>query len=896
MEPLILILVVFVLVIVIGSKQALARLERGMEDLQTRIRETEARQRPMEKAELAPSLARAKAAAVPGVPLGTESLAPPQDEEERATVSPELAVVSAETSLAPEPVASAASSVSEPPLEAPTPETAPEEPAVAARSAVPPPLPGERRTVAASAASPPPDALREPSRFETAAREILAKIWNWIVVGEEHRPAGVTLEYAVASTWLLRAGVIILLVGIGFFLRYSIAHGFLGPTGKVLLAILGGLGLLFGGLRIVRGRYALLGQGLAGAGFATLYFSFFTAREEGLIGSVAAFAVMVLVTVAAGVVSLRYSSMLVAVLGLVGGYLTPMMIVGGETGAVVLFTYLLVLGAGVFFLASRRDWRFLHYLSFAGTWLLVLREIVAGGFAPDQFWVWMLYFVAFFVLFSTVTFIHQLLQREKATLLVLLFLFLNAGVFFGFAWEITTRVLPKEAVAVVTVGLSLFYLGHIAFFLNRGIRDRGLLMSFLGLASLFAAITLPLVLSGGWITVSWSAQAFVMLWIAARMRSEFLRQLAYVLYLVVLARFAVFDLHGQFGGLAWADEGQGYWLPFLERLAVLGLPIASFFAAGWLFLREGATGPEGGGEEGTLPVHRDNDIRPWFSQSGLSRVCFWIVLALAFIHFNFEAHYSAGVLFDPLRLPALTLVWLLFAAILLREWLAGDGGLAKALFWILSVLLLLKVFSIHFLAYGLGSVVSGAGFQWGHFGSGPLLRLLEFGSLLGFFVVAWRIFGRRPAQGEAAQLFGYTALAGAFLYTSMEVWTGLGHYLRGFQFAGLSIYWALFALGLLLVGISQGLRPLRRIGLILMAGTVFKVFFVDLAGLDQLYRIVAFLVLGVVVLVGSFLYLKYRHRFIIGEAEESRSDRGGDEPKGNAEVAGGSADTEPAKT
>ena len=61
------------------------------------------------------------------------------------------------------------------------------------------------------------------------------------------------------------------------------------------------------------------------------------------------------------------------------------------------------------------------------------------------------------------------------------------------------------------------------------------------------------------------------------------------------------------------------------------------------------------------------------------------------------------------------------------------------------------------------------------------------------------------------------------------------------------------------------------IGLALFTVVGFKVFFVDLASLDQFYRIIAFILLGVVVLSGSLLYLKYRQNFAIVPATEGET-------------------------
>jgi uncharacterized membrane protein len=105
-------------------------------------------------------------------------------------------------------------------------------------------------------------------------------------------------------------------------------------------------------------------------------------------------------------------------------------------------------------------------------------------------------------------------------------------------------------------------------------------------------------------------------------------------------------------------------------------------------------------------------------------------------------------------------------------------------------------------------------------------------------------------------------VATLFVWLTLEVNTFLSIHLRGLQAGGVTILWSLFAFALLLTGIRSSLRERRYVGLILFSIVAFKVFFVDLASLDQFYRIIAFIVLGLLVTGGSFLYLRARQKFV----------------------------------
>lgn len=233
-------------------------------------------------------------------------------------------------------VASPASATAAPPQPAPVPLSTPPSPPPLAKPAAPPPL------------APPP--VRPP-----VARPRI----DW--------------EQFMGAKFFAWTGGVAAFLGAVFFVRYSFEHDLIPAEVRVALGFLFGLALIVAGLKFNRERYAALVHTLCATGVVSLYAVTFACNSIyhfAFFGPLATFALMTLITGVAFLLAVRLEARVVAVLGMLGGFLTPVLLSTGRDNAAGLFAYVALLDAGLIAVALHRRWHFLVSLGAAGTVLM----------------------------------------------------------------------------------------------------------------------------------------------------------------------------------------------------------------------------------------------------------------------------------------------------------------------------------------------------------------------------------------------------------------------------------------------------------------------------------------------------------------------------------------------
>ena len=182
-------------------------------------------------------------------------------------------------------------------------------------------------------------------------------------------------------------GGLALFLGVAFFVKYSFEHNLIPAELRVAIGFVVGASLVVGGLLLKRQENAVTAQTLCATGVLVLYAVTFACRAYyhfALFGFVPTFLLMTLITAVAFVLAVRLNAIVVAVLGIAGGFLTPVLLSRGEDNSLGLFGYIALLDIGLLAVAQRQRWNVLPILGATGT-ALVQFAWVAAFFVPEKY-------------------------------------------------------------------------------------------------------------------------------------------------------------------------------------------------------------------------------------------------------------------------------------------------------------------------------------------------------------------------------------------------------------------------------------------------------------------------------------------------------------------------------
>jgi uncharacterized membrane protein len=334
------------------------------------------------------------------------------------------------------------------------------------------------------------------------------------------------LESRIGSHWLNRIGIAALLIGVSYFLKFAFDNNWIGPAGRITIGLLAGIAMVVWSERFRTKGYKAFSYSLKAVGIGTMYLSLWAAFQlYSLIPSWVAFVMMLAVTAATAAMALAQDAQILAAFALTGGFSTPLLLSTGQNREIALFAYVAILDLATLALVTFKPWRRLLVMSYAGTLLLYIGWY-SSFYTRSQLNLTFAFATLFFAIFAIAPLITLQPGGEMPLFAAIpaVVAFVNAGVYFLQAYAMIAEV-DKTYMAWFALALAAVYI-----LLSRQVHTRGaserLHFLHLAVAIGFITVAIPIRLDAHWITIGWFVEAGVLLWVANRIKSDFLNVFA----------------------------------------------------------------------------------------------------------------------------------------------------------------------------------------------------------------------------------------------------------------------------------------------------------------------------------------------------------------------------------
>jgi uncharacterized membrane protein len=670
------------------------------------------------------------------------------------------------------------------------------------------------------------------------------------------------LEKFIGENLINKIGIAILVLGIGFFVKYAIDKNWINEIGRVFIGILAG-GILIGIAHRMRKTFKAFSSVLIGGGLSVLYFTIAIAfHEYHIFSQAAAFVIMIIITGFAVALSIAYDRIELAVLALIGGFTTPFMISTGEGNYKVLFTYLLILNCGMLVLAYRKKWNLVNILCYTftvfiyGSWLVTK----CLGFTNAPYLGALIFGTAFYIVFFLMNIIYNIKNNNAFKAFEIGMLLSNTFLYYAAGLSILYYYHQKDFQGLFTALMGVFNFGFAFAFYKKQKVDRNLIFLLIGLVLTFISLAAPIQLEGNHITLFWSAEAVLLLWLSQKSGITLIKGTSVLV--VVLMLMSLF--------MDW-DKLYGY-----ITTPSLNLFLNKAFITSVVSLISVAL---------TLRLLK-NEKEEFFIVKNFKLTVYQTILqvvfvSLLFLTFHLEINYqliSRGYNYSTryVSLGLYNFSFLSIAYFIYRTRLTRTLSvtfMAASGFALLIYMSLYNISIINVRRSYLEENIHG------------LFFMLHF-LLAGLFAYAIYIFNQTSKKtfsraGDNHWIKWVTVFLIVYICSAelnhIVAWISYSPgriiYLINKQVCktGYSVLWGIISFILMQQGMKRKDRMVRIISLSLFFITIIKLFAWDIQGISEGGKIIAFISLGILLLVVSFMYQRLKKLILENDAADKKS-------------------------
>ncbi len=362
----------------------------------------------------------------------------------------------------------------------------------------------------------------------------VSKVAPPVVAKEKKKREPINWEKYIGENLFGKIGILVLVIGIGFFVKYAIDKNYINETVRTVMGFVSGAVLLIIAWKL-KNRYRTYSSLLTGGAFAIFYVTVAMAYHYyGLFSQPVAFIILVAVTILMAILAVLYDHRELAIIAIGGGFIAPFLVSNGSGNYLVLFTYVMILDLGMFILSMYKKWGELLIICFVLSWLVIFGFTMAAdpySLKEMNLTHFLLFSMAFYLIFLlSAVFIVKVNQKGLINRLLLFVVTLNNFVFLGFVyWYLYIMEVDLNLKGIFTLYVGIVNLLLFFWTKKKGLNFKFLYYTLLSVALLFFSITIPIQLEGTFITLFWASEMVIVMWLFTRYRIRVFEVFAFLL-------------------------------------------------------------------------------------------------------------------------------------------------------------------------------------------------------------------------------------------------------------------------------------------------------------------------------------------------------------------------------